>query len=132
MAKRPKQTKQKNPAAVALGRLGGLRGRGHSALLKTRFEATIYPGRKAKTENWAEDLDVDRVPDTKGRVRAIITVADLVRLLEQGLEVRLYRAHAHGPLDPALIVKDGPFKRWLDEQVSTLKANPGPKPFVAP
>lgn len=27
MAKRPKQTKQKNPAAVALGRLGGLRGR---------------------------------------------------------------------------------------------------------
>ena len=102
------------------------------ALLKTRFEATIYPGRKAKTEHWADDLDVDRVPDTKGRVRAIITVADLVRLLEQGLEVRLYRAHAHGPLDPSLVVKDGSFKRWLDEHVSALKAHPGPKPFVEP
>jgi len=104
----------------------------NAAFLKMRFEATIYPGRKAKTKDWADDLDVDRVPDAKGRVRALITVEDLVRLLDQGLEVRLYRAHAHGPLDPALIVTDKSFKRWLDEQVSTLKANPGPKPFVEP
>lgn len=104
----------------------------NAALLKVRFEATIYPGRKAKTKDWADDLDVDRVPDTKGRVRALITVEDLVRLLDQGLEVRLYRAHAYEPLDPALIVTDKSFKRWLDEQVSTLKANPGPKPFIEP
>ena len=104
----------------------------NAALLKMRFEATIYPGRKAKTKDWADDLDVDRVPDIKGRVRALITVEDLVRLLDQGLEVRLYRAHAHEPLDPALIVTDKSFKRWLDERVSTLKANPGPKPFLEP
>ena len=103
-----------------------------AALLKMRFEAAIYPGRQAKTKNWADDLDIDRVPDSKGRVRALITVEDLVRLLDQGLEVRLYRAHADGPLDPALIVTDKSFKRWLDEQISTFKANPGPKPFVEP
>ena len=102
----------------------------NAAFLKMRFEATIYPGRKAKTKDWADDLDVDRVPDTKGRVRALITVEDLVRLLDQGLEGRLYRAHAYEPLDPALIVTDKSFKRWLDKQVSNLKAKPGPKPFL--
>ena len=102
----------------------------NAALLKMRFEATIYPGRKVKTKDWADNLDVDRVPDTKGRVRALITVEDLLRLLDQGLEVRLYRAHAYEPLDPALIVTEKSFKRWLDEQVSNLKAKPGPKPFL--
>ena len=102
----------------------------NAALLKMRFEATIYPGRKAKTKGWADDLDVDRVPDTRGRVRALITVEDLVRLLDRGLEVRLYRAHAYEPLDPAMIMTDSSFKSWLDEQVSNLKAKPGPKPFL--
>jgi hypothetical protein len=104
----------------------------NAALLKMRFEATIHPGRKAKTKDWADDLEVDRVPDGKSRVRALITVEDLVRLLDRGLEVRLYRAHAYEPLDPALIVTEESFKRWLDEQVNNLKANPGPKPFVEP
>jgi hypothetical protein len=104
----------------------------NAALLKMRFEATIYPGRKTKTKDWADDLDVDRVPDAKGRVRALITVEDMVRLLDQGLEVRLYRAHPYEPLDPALIMPDDAFKSWLDEQVSSLKAKPGPKPFTEP
>lgn len=102
----------------------------NAALLKIRFEATIYPGRKAKSEVWADDLDVDRVPDSKGRIRALITVEDLVRLLDQGLEVRLFRAHASEPLDPALIVPDSVFKRWLDERVNNLKSKPSPKPFI--
>jgi hypothetical protein len=106
------------------------RGERNAALLKMRFEATIYPGRKADARDWAYDLNIDRVPDSKGEVRALITVEDLVRLLEQGLEVRLFRAHASEPLDPALIVTDTSFKRWLDEQVNTLKAQPGPKPFI--
>ena len=103
-----------------------------AALLKMRFAATIHPGRKAKTKNWADDLDVDRVPDDKGRVRALITVEDMVRLLDQGLEVRLYRAYPYGSLDPSLIVTDSQFKSWLEEQVNTLKANPRPKPFIKP
>jgi hypothetical protein len=104
----------------------------NAALLKMRFGATIYPGRKAKTKDWADDLDVDRVPDARGRVRALITVEDLVRLLDQGLEVRLYRAYPSEPLDPALIMTDGQFEGWLEEQVDTLKANPGPDPFIKP
>ncbi|HKG80661.1 MAG TPA: hypothetical protein VKA78_14600 [Pyrinomonadaceae bacterium] len=100
-------------------------------MLNMRFEATIYPGRKAETKNWADDLNVDRVPDHEGEVRALLTVEDLVRLLEQGLEVRLYRAHAAGPLDQALVMSDESFQRWLDEKVNTLKATP-PKPFIEP
>jgi hypothetical protein len=104
----------------------------NDALLKMRFEATIYPGAHAKTENWAADLDVDRVPDAEGRVRALITVEDLARLLDRGLEVRLYRAHAYGPLDPSLITTDKAFKSWLNKKIKTLKAKPSPKPFVEP
>jgi hypothetical protein len=105
-----------------------------AALLKMRLEATIHPGRKAKTKEWADDLDVDRgcIHDTKGRVRALITVEDCVRLLDRGLEIRLYRAHPNEPLDRALIVTDKSFRHWLDKQVGTLKTNPGPKPFVEP
>jgi hypothetical protein len=102
------------------------------ALLNMRFQATIYPGANAKTKNWADDLDVDRMPDAKGRVRALITVENLVRLLERGLEVRLYRAHAYEPVDRALIATDKEFKSWLDKRLNTLKAKPGPKPFVEP
>ena len=103
-----------------------------AGLLGIRFDATIHPGRKAETENWADDLKVDRVPDHDGEVRALLTVEDLVRLLEQGLEVRLYRVHAPGPLDPALIETDESFQRWLDEKVNRLKATPPPKPFIEP
>ncbi len=104
----------------------------NAALLRMRFEATIFPGRKTKTKDWADDLDVDRVPDARGRVRALITVEDLVRLLDQGLEVRLYRAHPYEPLDPTLIMSEEAFKGWLDEQVNALKSKPGPKPFTKP
>jgi hypothetical protein len=101
-------------------------------MLNMRFVATIYPGRKAETKNWADDLNVDRVPDHEGEVRALLSVDDLVRLLEQGHEVRLSRVHAAGPLDPALIVTDESFQRWLDEKVNRLKATPPPKPFIEP
>jgi len=104
----------------------------NAALLKMRFEATIYPSRRKKTKDWTDDIDVDRVPDAKGRIRALITVEDLVRLLDRGLEVRLYRAHPYEPLDPSLIMPEDAFKNWLDEQVNALKAKPGPKTFIQP
>jgi len=49
MAKRSKQTKQKNPAAIALGRLGGLRGRWKNIPPAQRSEAM----RKAAQARWA-------------------------------------------------------------------------------
>jgi hypothetical protein len=103
-----------------------------AALLKMRFEATIHPGRQAKTKDWADDLEVDRVPDARGQVRALLTVEDLARLLDRGLEVRLHRAHPYEPLDPDLILPEDAFKSWLDERVSALKAKPGPEPFTKP
>lgn len=103
-----------------------------AALLKMRFDAAIFPGKKANTENWADDLSVDRVPDAEGRIRALITVDDLVRLLDQGLEVHLFRAYPSEPLDPALIVSDESFKSWLEEKINALKAKPDPKPFIEP
>jgi hypothetical protein len=103
-----------------------------TALLKMRLDATIHPGRQPKTKHWADDLDVDRgcIHSPKDRIRALVSFADCVRLLDRGLEIRLYRAHRYGPLDPALIMSDQSFRQWLDGRVSTLKANPGPKPFV--
>jgi hypothetical protein len=95
-----------------------------------RFEATIHAGRNARKANWADHLDIDRIPDAKGQVRALVTADDCVRLLDQGLEIRLYRAHPIEPLNPALIETDESVRRWLDEQVSGIKDRSMPKPFV--
>jgi hypothetical protein len=102
----------------------------NDALLATRFDATIHPGSNTEKKDWADALDVDRVPASNGEVRALLTLQDLVRLLEQGLEVRLFRAYGAEPLNPALIMPDEVFKNWLDDQVNTLKAKPDPKPLI--
>ncbi len=96
---------------------------------KMRFEATIHAGRKTKSDDWANHLDVDRVPDAKGRVRALVTADDCVRLLDQGLEIRLYHAHPVRPLDPALIETDESVRRWLDKKLRGIKGYKGPKQF---
>src|SRR5262245_57973107 len=95
-----------------------------------RFEATIHAGRRTKSDDWADHLDIDRVPDAKGRVRALVTVDDCVRLLDQGLEIRLYHAHRVGPLDPALIETDESVQRWLDEKLRGFEGHKGPKPLM--
>jgi|MudIll2142460700_1097286.scaffolds.fasta_scaffold08450_4 hypothetical protein len=85
-----------------------------------RFSATIHTRRKADP-NWMEKLDIDRVPDPKGLVRALVTAADCVRLLNQGLEVHLHQAYPVQPLNPALIESDESFRRWLDKRMKTIK-----------
>lgn len=99
---------------------------------KVRFEATIHAGPKVRKSNWADRLDLDRVPDARGRIRALITADDCVRLLGQGLEIRLYRAHPVAPLDPALVETDESVRRWLDEQLSGVKDRPMPRPLMEP
>lgn len=86
-----------------------------------RFSATIHPRRKADP-NWMEKLDLDRVPDPKGLVRALVTAADCVRLVNQGLEVHLHQAYPVQPLNPALIESDESFRRWLDKRMESIKA----------
>jgi hypothetical protein len=75
-----------------------------------------------------DQLDIDRVPDPKGLVRALVTAADLARLLDQGFEVHLHHAHPVQPLNPKQIETDESVRRWLDkklgrkEESSTQKA----------
>ena len=93
---------------------------------QVRFEATIHPGRKARSANWIDELNVDRVPDSKGLIRALLTADDCVRLLDQGLEVRLHSAHPIRPLDPRLIETDESVRRWLDERLQRIDRAPRP------
>jgi hypothetical protein len=86
----------------------------------TRFEATILPGAQALSLARVADLDLDRIPDPDGEVRVLITAEDAERLLEQGFEVRLLRAHAVRPLDPALISQDADVQAWLDAQTAGI------------
>lgn len=86
-----------------------------------RFSATIHPRRK-EDPNWLEKLDIDRLPDPKGLVRALVTPADCVRLLDQGLEIHLHQAYPVQPLNPALIQSDESFRRSLDKRLKTIKA----------
>jgi len=83
---------------------------------KVRFEATIHAGRKARIADLMNHLGIDRVPDPKGRVRALLTADECVGLLDQGFEIRLYHAHAVRPLDPSLIETDESVRLWLDEE----------------
>jgi hypothetical protein len=87
----------------------------------TRFEATILPGAPATGLARVADLDLDRIPDPEGEVRVLITAEDAERLLEQGFEVRLVRAHAVRPLDPALISDDADVQAWLAEQTAGIE-----------
>lgn len=85
-----------------------------------RFGATIHAPSNAKP-NWIEQLDIDRLPDPRGLVRALVTAADCVRLLDQGFEVRLHHAYPVQPLNPDLIEKDESFHRSLDKRLRKIK-----------
>ena len=85
-----------------------------------RFDATIHAPQKADP-NLLNKLNIDRVPDPKGLVRALVTAADCVRLLDQGFEVHLHQAHPVQPLNPKLVEKDEPFKRWLEKEVKKIR-----------
>jgi hypothetical protein len=85
-----------------------------------RFSATIHIRDQADPD-WMEKLDIDRVPDPSGVIRALVTPEDCVRLVNQGFEVRLHNAYPIEPLDPALIQTDDSVKRWFDAKVQSIK-----------
>lgn len=84
-----------------------------------RFDATIHTRQKADPD-WEKKLNIDRVPDPKGLVRALVTAADCIRLLDQGFEVRLHQAHPVRPLDPKLIENEEALKRWLEKKLKEV------------
>ena len=91
-----------------------------------RFGATIHPTRAADPKSM-DQLDIDRLPDTKGEIRALVTAADCVRLLNKGFEVRLVQAYPVKPLDPSLIENDEKFGRELEKRVKAIKRPPNRK-----
>ena len=90
---------------------------------RVRFSATIHASEQTQraVPNWMETLNIDRIPDPTGLIRALVTPADCVRLVNQGFEVRLNEAHPVQPLDPALIETQDSFKSWLDQRLQTFK-----------
>lgn len=88
-----------------------------------RFSATIHAREQTERAdpNWTEKLNIDRVHDPTGEIRALVTIEDCVQLLNQGLEVRLHNAYPVEPLDPSLIETDDSFKRWLDAKMASIK-----------
>jgi hypothetical protein len=86
-----------------------------------RFQATIHAGREALTDDLLTRLAIDRLPDTRGTIRALLTADDCVRVLEHGLELHLTYAHPIQPLDPSLIETDESFRRWIDAELTKIK-----------
>lgn len=99
----------------------GLRGRGG-----VRFDATLHAGRTSELLKRTDTLGIDLVPDRRGRIRALLTADECVRLLDLGFEVRLHRAHPIQPLDPGLIETDESVRRWLEARLHGLERATGP------
>src|SRR5215213_8901 len=81
-----------------------------------RFSATIHV-RDGMDPDLVGRLALDRVPDPTGLIRALVTPADCVRIVNQGFEVRLHEAYPVQPLNPALVESKDSFQSWLDERI---------------
>jgi hypothetical protein len=86
-----------------------------------RFEATVHPRETEAALERVADLDLDRVPDPEGAVRVLVTAEDAARLVAQGYEVRLVKAHEVRPLDPAAVIDDAGAQAWLEEQTKDVE-----------
>jgi hypothetical protein len=90
-----------------------------------RFEATIHPGDADVPLESVADLDLDRVPDPQRGVRLLVTVEEIVALLERGYEVRLHRLARVEPLSPELRIEDDEAIAWLEERVQGITREEG-------
>jgi hypothetical protein len=86
-----------------------------------RFEGTVHPGEQAQDVARVADLDLDRIPDREGGVRILVTLDDLVRLLDSGYEVHLYRALPVQPLSAEMVSSDDDARAWFEGQVQGIQ-----------
>lgn len=86
-----------------------------------RFEVTIHPSKRIETLDAVQELDIDRVPDPEGGVRALVTMEEAARLAERGYEVRLLQPLPAKPLDPALVADDAEVRTWLERRVEGIE-----------
>lgn len=99
--------------------------RGRSGDPGTRFEVTIHPTDKMRTLDAVDELDIDRVPDPDGGVRAVVTGEEAARLAERGYEIRLLQPVPVKPLDPSLVSDDDEVQRWLEQRVEGVERGEG-------
>lgn len=86
-----------------------------------RYEVTIHPSKRMEALAAVEDLDLDRVPDPEGGVRALATVEEAARLAERGYEVRILQPLPVKPLDPSLVADDDSVMGWLERRVEGIE-----------
>ncbi len=82
-----------------------------------RFEATLHPRPGAADVARIDDLDIDRVPDPEGGARVLVDVAECLRLVEAGYEVRLQHAVPVRPFDARLLADDEEARGWIEQRV---------------
>jgi hypothetical protein len=90
-----------------------------------RFEATVHPGAADTPLSRVADLGLDRLPDPQRGVRLLVNTDDLIRLLDEGYEVRLHHVVPVQPLSPDLIMGDADARRWLEDQVAGIARSEG-------
>jgi hypothetical protein len=90
-----------------------------------RYEATLHPGSAGGLdESRIAYLDLDRVPDPKGRFRVLIDPEQVQALVNTGVEVRLHRVAPVQPLHPRLVVEDAEAREWLDRRLEGIEHDP--------
>src|SRR5215470_1990595 len=86
-----------------------------------RFEGTVHPGEQAQDVARVADLDLDRIPGPEDQVRILVTLDDLVRLLDNGYEVHLYRALPVRPLSAEMVFSEDDTRAWFEDQVRDVQ-----------
>lgn len=94
---------------------------GRSGNPAMRFEVTIHPSKRIETLDAVHELDIDRVPDPEGGVRALVTMEEAASLAERGYEVRLLQPLPAKPLDQSLVADDADVTAWLERRVEGIE-----------
>jgi hypothetical protein len=86
-----------------------------------RYEVLVRSGRAAAERAGIDDLDLDRLPDHEGAVRALVDADELAALEERGLDVERVGEIAVAPLDPSLVARDDDVRGWLESELAPLR-----------
>lgn len=90
-----------------------------------RFDATIGGPERMTTVETVASMDLDRLPDLDGQVRALLTLDEIGALVESGHEVHIRAAVPIAPLDQSSILDDRAAQAWLEERVAGIPRKAG-------
>ena len=90
-----------------------------------RFVITLGGAPRTLAMETAATLDLDRLPDAKGKIKLLVSAEDMQRLLDNGHQVNVTATVPVAPLDEELVLSDREAKRWLNEQVKGIPRKRG-------